>query len=526
MAASGVTTYTYDALGRIATMTHDNGTTAAHSYDAAGRTTQLVNAQSDATTICSFGYEYDAVGNPVSVAEGDGSRVTYTYDALNQLARERRSGDSAYDITYTYDAVGNRLTKVDAGAATTYTYDSANELLTEDAAGGLTTYTYDENGNTLTSDAAGSVTTMAWSYEDEMLTVQPAGGGVVTMTYDGDHLRRKRQNGSGTAKYLWDEQQVLLETNGNGVTQARYTLAPLGYGDLVSMRRNGATSFCHFDAIGSTRALTDGDEAVTDTYLYSAFGNLLASTGSTENPYRYIGELGYQQETGLSGYYLRRRYYVHWLGRFLGKDPLRQGGENAYGYVNNRPTRGTDPGGLRSSAAHCTNLAQQLQQLVYGFCKPERDCGPLNDLLYRYLSECVAGSGAPSFPPTPGIPEVNWEPFPHSGLPGFNPEWGHIPGYVLWFGRCHRSSPVLGPPPGYKKVPCAVVSARVVPKLVPGTNNAVSALECTYVCPDGTVKESKQPWDGVVDPPPGQAEKACGVIPAFVWVPIRPPEIR
>ncbi|MBM3501806.1 MAG: RHS repeat protein, partial [Armatimonadetes bacterium] len=166
-------------------MTHDNGTTAVHSYDAAGRTTQLVNAKSDATTICSFGYEYDAVGNPVSVAEGSGDRVTYSYDALNQLAREQRSGDSAYDITYTYDAVGNRLTKVDSGARTTYAYDAANELLTEDASGTLTTYTYDENGNTLTTDAAGAVTTMTWSYEDEMLTVKPATGGRVTMTYDG-----------------------------------------------------------------------------------------------------------------------------------------------------------------------------------------------------------------------------------------------------------------------------------------------------------------------------------------------------
>ncbi|MBM3500427.1 MAG: hypothetical protein FJX74_17355, partial [Armatimonadetes bacterium] len=194
-------------------------------------------------------------------------------------------------ITYTYDAVGNRLTKVDSGARTTYTYDAANEVLTEDASGTLTTYTYDENGNTLTTDAAGAVTTMTWSYEDEMLTVKPSGGGTVTMVYDGDHLRRKRQNGSGTTKHVWDDQQVLLETNGNGVTQARYTLAPFGYGDLVSMRRASTTSFYHSDALGSTRALTDGDEAVTDTYLYSAFGNLLASTGSTENPYRYIGEL-------------------------------------------------------------------------------------------------------------------------------------------------------------------------------------------------------------------------------------------
>jgi len=186
-----------------------------------------------------------------------------------------------------------------------------------EASGYALMYTNDEKGNTLAVKAAGSVTTMTWSYEDEMLTVQPSTGGRVTMTYDGDHLRRKRQNGSGTTRYLWDDQQVLLETNGNGVTQARYTLAPFGYGDLVSMRRASTTSFYHFDAIGSTRALTDGDEAVTDTYLYDAFGSLLASAGSTGNPYRYVGRLGYQQETGLTGYYLRRRYYQPGAGRLV-----------------------------------------------------------------------------------------------------------------------------------------------------------------------------------------------------------------
>ncbi|MBM3501859.1 MAG: RHS repeat-associated core domain-containing protein, partial [Armatimonadetes bacterium] len=63
------------------------------------------------------------------------------------------------------------------------------------------------------------------------------------------------------------------------------------------------------------------------------------------NRFRYIGKLGYYLEPALGCYYVRRRYYVHWLGRFLSKDPIRRGGENAYGYVNNRPTRGTDPSG-------------------------------------------------------------------------------------------------------------------------------------------------------------------------------------
>ncbi|MBM3500205.1 MAG: RHS repeat-associated core domain-containing protein, partial [Armatimonadetes bacterium] len=276
----------------------------------------------------------------------------------------------------------------------------------EDASGTLTTYTYDENGNTLTTDAAGAVTTMTWSYEDEMLTVQPSTGGRVTMTYDGDHLRRKRQNGSGTTKHVWDDQQVLLETNGNGATQARYTLTPFDYGDLVSMRRGNATSFYHFDVLGSTRALTDGDEAVTATYLYDAFGSLLASAGSTTNPYLYIGKLGYQQETGLSGYYLRRRHYQPVSGRFVTQDPVRDPGRSEYGYVRNAPGGRVDPSGAQSSPPHtspsltveprhCTIFdcpaITDWEEKVRAVCAALRRCKPRLGAYARGLVDRIMG---------------------------------------------------------------------------------------------------------------------------------------
>ena len=38
----------------------------------------------------------------------------------------------------------------------------------------------------------------------------------------------------GTAKFIWDEHNVLLETDGNDSTQAAYTLEPMMYGNLLS----------------------------------------------------------------------------------------------------------------------------------------------------------------------------------------------------------------------------------------------------------------------------------------------------
>jgi RHS repeat-associated protein len=309
--------------------------------------TQLVNAKSDGTTLTSHDYAYDSLGSPTSMVDSGGDRTTWTYDALSRLTRERRSGTNAYDITYTYDPVGNRATKLTGGVTTTYTYDAADELTVANAGGTRTTFTYDANGNALTQNAAGTWTTMTWGYEDEMKTVQ-SGGATATMTYDGDFMRRKRQEGATTANYLWDGAQVLVETDGSNNTVARYTLAPFRFGDLLAQRRSAASRWYHFDALGSTRALSDSGASVTDTALYQAFGTQVASSGSTVNPHAWVGKLGYATEARLNGYLLRRRYYADGAGRFLSRDPMGLGPGRTYGYVGERPTRSADPGGLQS----------------------------------------------------------------------------------------------------------------------------------------------------------------------------------
>ncbi len=53
------------------------------------------------------------------------------------------------------------------------------------------------------------------------------------------------------------------------------------------------------------------------TYSYDAFGNLISSTGSTANNYRYCGE---QFDSTTELYYLRARYMDTSTGRFISQD--------------------------------------------------------------------------------------------------------------------------------------------------------------------------------------------------------------
>ena len=107
---------------------------------------------------------------------------------------------------------------------------------------------------------------------------------------------------------------------------------------------------CYFlhDGQGSTRALTNAAGVVTDTYDYTAFGDLYAQTGLTETPYLYTGQQ-YDAVTGL--YSLRARYYDPAVGRFLGRDKFgHQFGYpldlNRYEYVTSNPISLIDPSGL------------------------------------------------------------------------------------------------------------------------------------------------------------------------------------
>jgi YD repeat-containing protein len=288
------TTYGYDSAGRRSVKKLANGTRASFIYDAAGNLTTLANLKSDNTVISSFDYAYDRMGNRTSVVEADGSRVTWTYDATYQLTGEHRTGSHPYEDSYTYDPAGNRLLKIHDGARTTFSYDAANQIRWSEDASGRTTYSFDEDGNQKVVEAPnGDRTTNTWDGENRITSVQQPDGTRNTMAYEPGGLRVKLEESTGTKKFIWDEQNYLAETDENNDTQVVYTNEPRVYGNLVSQRRGTDSHWYHFDAIGSTRELTDPAETVTDTRLYDAWGMLAAQTGQNAVLLAYNGRIGY-----------------------------------------------------------------------------------------------------------------------------------------------------------------------------------------------------------------------------------------
>jgi RHS repeat-associated protein len=273
--------------------------------------------------------------------------TTTRLNVTNQLRNERRSGANAYNTTFSYDAVGNRLVKIAEGARTTSVYDAANQLRRSQDISGITTFTFDQSGNQqLEREPGGNRTTYSWDYENQNTLVRLPGGSRVTMSFNAD-LRRVTKSSDAVTNYIWDvaNDSYLLETDGNGDTVVEYTSEPARYGRVVSQRRGGQTSFYLFDAQGSTRVLTDGSQNTSDTYLYSAFGETVAQSGSTDNSFQYVGLLGYYLDPETGELYVRARVYQPGIGRWLSRDPLLALRE-AYFYVRNNPIKWWDPRGL------------------------------------------------------------------------------------------------------------------------------------------------------------------------------------
>ncbi|MDH7482381.1 MAG: RHS repeat-associated core domain-containing protein [Armatimonadota bacterium] len=106
--------------------------------------------------------------------------------------------------------------------------------------------------------------------------------------------------------------------------------------------------YYHFDALGSTRLLTDSNGNITDEYTSDAWGRLMEHTGSTAQPYQFVGQLGYYthvQDANLPLLQLGVRFYDPEVGRFTQVDPVDRSPRSFYAYADDSPTFQTDPSG-------------------------------------------------------------------------------------------------------------------------------------------------------------------------------------
>ena len=149
--------------------------------------------------------------------------------------------------TFNYDPVGNRTNSNQNGSSL---FNQANQLL-ENAS---FTYQYDNNGNMTrkTAKVGGAVTTYEYDAENKLVRVLSPTN-TTNYRYDGLGRRVEKEVIAGaitTTRYVYDNEDILLELNGSNVLVARYTHGP-GIDEPLIMEKNSQLFYYHADGLGS-----------------------------------------------------------------------------------------------------------------------------------------------------------------------------------------------------------------------------------------------------------------------------------
>jgi RHS repeat-associated protein len=277
-ANQNVTLYGYDDAGELTSVQTPLGKLWTYGYDANGNLEQIIDANGNATQTAGDGtttYGYDELNRLTSISYSDSTpAVSFTYD---EDGNRKTMVDGGGTANYTYDNL-NRLTSVARGSNTfSYAYDPTGNVTQRTYPDStVINYGYDDDGR-LQSVANTGVGTTSYDYDaaaNPIATTLPSGNGYVeSRTYDNAGRLTEVKNVKG-ASVLADYVQTLddvgnpLATTVSGASPSTTTY---GYDNLARL-----TSVC-FQA--SCPNSTDPKIAWT----YDGLGNRLTETRATSS---------------------------------------------------------------------------------------------------------------------------------------------------------------------------------------------------------------------------------------------------
>jgi len=249
--------YVYDDLGRMTSVTDENGTIAFTHDDA----NHLLTTTYPGSQV--VGNEYDKAGNRTKLTYTDGSWIRYTYDALNRMDQVKDQNDNVL-ADYTYDAL--RRTRLDYLNQTyvTYSYNDANWVTglynTKDNQGDISqfTYSHDQIGNRLSMTISQGTHNYTYDNISQLTHVDyPAGDPFLDKTYNYDPVgNRDTVVNGGTVDYQNNELNEYTSVGGTSYTSDQR-------GNLTS---DGSQSYVY----DSDNRLTGVSQSIS--YKYDPFG--------------------------------------------------------------------------------------------------------------------------------------------------------------------------------------------------------------------------------------------------------------
>ena len=298
-------------------------------------------------------YTYDHKGNLLYTQEPNTpwANQYFNYDLLNRLTRARGPYGT---IDYTYDKVGNRLTRTIDGQSDTYSYIPETSKVQGITGTNPVAFTYDGNGNVTGFGSKALV----YNQNNRLVRVEEGSDVLGEYTYNGLGQRVSKVVDGVTTIFHYDfDGNIIGESSPEGVFSAEY----LYLGSSRTAKVDVSTGDIYFylnNYLGTPVLMTDDSGTVVWEAAYKPFGEAEVNPQATVvNNFRFPGQY-YDQETGF--HYNYHRYYDPGTGRYLRADPIGvEGGLNQFEYAENNPINSIDPLGLITyeSAQKIPNMA-------------------------------------------------------------------------------------------------------------------------------------------------------------------------
>jgi RHS repeat-associated protein len=281
-ADAGTIQYGYDSDSNLKTVTDEDNNKTTNYYDAANR---LTSVQDPITTDPPTKYGYDADNRLTSVEDPGLNTTMFTPDARSRLQKVTYP-DTTTD-QYTYDGVGNQLTKTDQSSnTTTWKYDQVNRLLKViDAMTNTTQYVYDPDGDLLSiTDANGHVTSFQYDNLNRKVLRGLPLGMVETFAYNGvGKVSAKTDFNGKTTTYTYDPlNRLLSKIPDPSLSEPTISFSYNPTGTRLSMTdASGTTNYTSYD--NRNRLKTEVTPEGTLNYTYDAHSNVRTIASSNAN---------------------------------------------------------------------------------------------------------------------------------------------------------------------------------------------------------------------------------------------------
>ena len=315
-----ISTFEYNEDNQVTRIILPEGGELRYTYDTKGNLLKLAE-QIDDELWAETSYAYDSVGRILSVTDAEGSVTRFTYDNVADPIKVENALGGIY--TYTYDELGRRVSAEDDRGKTVYKYNERDQITSITGSdGGVTAFFYDATGNlikiVLPEQAEDAVS--------EGLSLAEAKG--YTYEYDAfDRMVSASSPENSVSEYVYDmygnlvSERVLEYYNATVETEDYYSYTYDGVGNLIQVTApDGGITTYGYDAAGNVISVTEPEaqeEGAAYNYIYDALNRITEVTntlGQRQYTYEYDKEGNIVSVIDAAGYKTDYTYTLNgWL---------------------------------------------------------------------------------------------------------------------------------------------------------------------------------------------------------------------